>query len=59
MSYISIAPNGVLSPCKDCRDRRVNCHAECPMYKRFEKENEQARKNKAKANFKHSCWFRG
>lgn len=26
------------SPCKDCTDRSVNCHAECEVYNWFQKE---------------------
>lgn len=28
------------APCKDCKDRRVGCHAECEKYARFYAENE-------------------
>lgn len=32
------------SPCYRCEDRRVGCHASCPKYLQFKKDNEAARK---------------
>ena len=29
--------NSVHSPCKDCSDRHIGCHAECDKYKAFKK----------------------
>ena len=31
-------------PCKDCKDRAVNCHAECERYGEYAKEREKIRK---------------
>ena len=31
-------------PCKDCKDRAVNCHAECERYGAYAKEREAIRK---------------
>lgn len=25
-------------PCKDCQDRKVNCHSDCEKYKEFSEE---------------------
>lgn len=37
-------------PCRDCPDRKMNCHSECEKYKEYAKENAKRReaKNKAK-----------
>lgn len=31
-------------PCKDCKDRVVNCHAECERYGEYARECEAIRK---------------
>lgn len=30
----------VLSPCKDCKDRDLHCHADCPEYQRYKEQLE-------------------
>ncbi len=27
--------NTILSPCKECKDRRAGCHSECEKYKEY------------------------
>ena len=34
----------VQSPCKDCQDRAVGCHAKCERYADFKTNNEEKRK---------------
>lgn len=34
------------SPCKECEDRILGCHADCERYKEFQKDREQIRKNR-------------
>ena len=33
----------VVSPCKDCTDRRLHCHAECGKYKEYKDTLERNR----------------
>ena len=35
-----------MTDCKDCEKRAVGCHADCPDYQAFLKENEERRKIK-------------
>lgn len=35
------------SPCKDCPDRHVGCHAHCAKYAEFDQECEKIRKARA------------
>lgn len=38
--------------CKECKERTINCHADCDKYDHFRKEVERAKKyNKAKNEF--------
>lgn len=34
----------MVSPCKDCKDRKLACHASCNKYLAFNKERVEARK---------------
>ena len=36
----------MISPCKDCQDRKVGCHSVCEKYKAFQESREVALKNK-------------
>ena len=38
----------LISPCKDCKDRRLGCHSRCEKYLAFAKECEDVRNKKAK-----------
>lgn len=31
----------MISPCKDCPDRTIECHGQCERYKAFRKEREK------------------
>ena len=31
-------------PCYQCKFRNINCHATCPEYKEYQKENEKLKK---------------
>jgi hypothetical protein len=30
----------MINPCKDCKDRHINCHAECEKYIQAKQEHE-------------------
>lgn len=37
-------------PCKDCNDREVGCHANCPQYRDYAAEREAIRQKKSEVN---------
>lgn len=41
MNLCETAPN---CPCKDCKDRQVNCHSNCKKYIEWSIKNEELRK---------------
>lgn len=41
-------------PCKDCKDRAVNCHAECERYGEYAREREAIRKARQDAKIADS-----
>lgn len=50
MKKDKIYGNSVHSPCKDCPDRHIGCHAECDKYKAFEKALFEEKSIRYKAN---------
>lgn len=42
-------------PCKDCKDRKVGCHADCEAYKKCVKEHNEARKQLANESITESA----
>lgn len=42
-----------VSPCKGCKDRKVNCHAGCGHYLKWKKENEKINKRIRAAKERH------
>lgn len=45
-------------PCKDCENRKSECHISCERYKQFHMENEQIKKNRRKDMINRSTIFR-
>lgn len=41
-------------PCKDCKDRAVNCHAGCERYGEYARERESIRKARQECQLMHS-----
>lgn len=35
--------NAITSPCKDCRERKPNCHASCEKYEQYKLDIQQIR----------------
>ena len=33
--------NGVISPCKNCQNRKEHCHSTCVVYLKFKKDLEE------------------
>lgn len=44
-----IKRNLIISPCYDCKDRVVNCHSKCILYKKFRERHEARKKLKREA----------
>lgn len=40
----------MMSPCKDCQDRYIGCHAVCKLYREYVKEMEDIRKRRRRKN---------
>jgi len=47
----------VIPPCKDCKERHVNCHSSCEKYQLFKKENDALREKirKDKDDYYAAC----
>lgn len=46
------------SPCKNCPDRYVGCHAECEKYKDFRKNYDEIITKRQKIKKEEDDWFR-
>lgn len=42
------------SPCKDCSDRFVGCHAQCDLYESFRENLEQIAQNRKREMVEHA-----
>ncbi len=46
---------GLSAPCKGCKERKVGCHDDCPLYQAYRKDNE-ARKELQKKQMQKTDW---
>ncbi len=42
--------SGINGPCKDCKERQIDCHSKCLKYQEFTKLTTKIRKKEAKEN---------
>ena len=47
----------MLFHCKDCKKRKVGCHAKCESYQKDLKKASELRKKAAKVKIKNSVYF--
>lgn len=40
----------IVTPCRECTNRTIGCHAHCKEYRRFVDENDKLKKEKRKIN---------
>ena len=49
---MSIVLYGTQASCKDCKDRKLNCHDTCERYQKFKKACDEERKARHMASMK-------
>lgn len=46
------------APCKNCEERHLNCHDDCPKYKEWQAFHEKVKENERKQNRLYDWGFR-
>ena len=41
------------APCRDCKDRKINCHSDCEKYQEYARKKKEFTELERKARTKH------